>query len=44
MLQRNNKAREVNISGTRVLLMLMLAFLSVRLLIWALVRHWLFAP
>ena len=44
MLQRNNKGREVNISGTRGFLMLMLALLVVRLLIWALVRHWLVAP
>lgn len=44
MPQRNNKTSEVNISGTRVFLMLILAFLSVRLLMWVLVRHWLFAP
>ena len=44
MPQRDNKTREVNISGARVVLMLAFAFLSVQLLIWALVRYWLFAP
>jgi hypothetical protein len=44
MAQRNNETREVNISGTWVFLMLALAFLLIRLLIWVLVRRWLFAP
>jgi len=44
MAQRNNKAREVNISGIWVFLIVAFAFLAAQLLIWVLERYWLFAP
>ena len=44
MPRRDNKTRKVNISGTRLFLMLAFAFLSVQLLLWLLVRYELFAP
>ena len=35
---------EISISGNKVLLALAIAFLLTNGLIWAFVRHWLFAP
>ena len=44
MPQRNNERRELNITSTRVFLMLAFAFLFVQLVIWILIRYLMFAP
>lgn len=42
--ENNGKTREVNISISHVLLTLVFAGLFGVPLVWALIRHWLFAP
>lgn len=42
--ERSDKAREVNISISRLLLTLAFGVLSGVPLVWGLIRYWLFAP
>jgi hypothetical protein len=44
LIQRGGVNRELNISGTQVLVALAASFALAAPLVWALVRYWLFAP
>lgn len=42
--QQSIAATDLNISGGRVLLALLIAFFAMGTLLWSFVRYWLFAP
>jgi len=44
LIQRGGISREVNISGTQVLVTLAASFSLAAPLVWAIIRYWLFAP